>query len=86
MNECASKHRHFIPFGHYIFHIHYFSLSRKAPPSDYWHSNRLILYLSPCICLVCQHNVSFQKELASVKRGSLPFVLKGHSAAGVLLS
>lgn len=63
MNEYASKHRHFIPFGHYIFHIHYFSLSRKAPPSDYWHSNRLILYLSLAFVWFVSTMSPFKKNL-----------------------
>lgn len=43
-------YRRFIPFNHYVFHLHYFLFSIKAPPSDYGHGKRLILYL--CLAFV----------------------------------
>lgn len=49
-NNHASLYKRFVPFGHYMSPFYYYALSIKAPPSDYEHCKRLVLYL--CLTFV----------------------------------
>lgn len=61
-NDHASIQR-FHTFWHTTFHLNYFWLSIKAPPSDYRDSSRLILYLCLAFVWFVSTMLPFKKNL-----------------------